>query len=187
MAAVAAPKYVPSPVVQSKYYESPPRRGEAWRAERPGDNPAGQPPGPGLGHHGPDQGYALKLVRDFRDLVQLGPGEHWDDVAAGCVLVGLKRASLFGRAPVRHDLEVGFRAWGYLDDQPDSALVELRRDLFAGVANPHHYLEGRRIVDAVPADQLRKTPESVEAEYERNWRVLIEGLDDEAQPLRDAD
>ena len=47
-----------------KYYESPPRADGSWRAERPGDCP-GQPPGDGLGSQGPDQGYALKLVKQF--------------------------------------------------------------------------------------------------------------------------
>ena len=187
MSPVAAPKYVPAPVGQQKYYESPPRRADSWRAERPGDIPAGLPEGRGLGHHGPDQGYALKLVGLFEDEVHLAPGEHWDDVAAGCVHVGLKRASLFGRAPVAHDLDVAFRVWGYLDDAPDNELVELRRELFAGVENPHHYLEARRIADAVPGELLRKTPQLVQRQYERNWRVLIEGLEAEPDALLDGD
>ena len=43
--------------------------------------------------------------------------------------LALKRASLFGRAPVVHDLEVAFTIWGFLGAAPPE-LVALRRPLF---------------------------------------------------------
>ena len=180
MTAVAAPNYVPAKHGHSRYYESPPRRGDSWRADRPGDIPGGVPDGRGLGRQGPDQGYALKLVRQFEDKVHLASGERWEDAAAGAVLVALKRASLFGRAPVRHDLEIAFRVWGFLDDLTDDDLVELRKDLFDRVDNPHHYLEGRRIVDATPESTLRADVATVESVHARDWRELIDiaALDD---------
>ena len=171
---MAAPNYVPRQTDTAKYYESPPRRGDSWRAERPGDLADGQPKGAGLGRQGPDQGYALKLVRQFEDRVVLRDGERWEDASAGCVLVALKRASMFGRAPVIHDLEIAFRIFGYLDDPADDDLVALRADAFDRVDNPHHYLEARRIIDSVPEDTLRQNPKQVAAAHDRDWSALID-------------
>jgi hypothetical protein len=93
------------------------------------------------------------------------------------VLVALKRASLFGRAPVIHDIDVALTVWGFLDAAPDD-LVEARRPLFEGVANGHHYVEQRRIVHAVPEATLRKTPQQLRDEVRTGWRTLLR-LDDE--------
>lgn len=175
MADVSAPNHVPQSPGSDKYYESPPRRRESWRAERPGDLTDGQPVGTGFGSQGPDQGYALKLVKEFEDRVNLAHGERWEDAAAGCVLVGLKRASLFGRAPVSHDLDIAFRVWGFLDDDPADALVKLRKSAFDRVDNgAHHYLECRRITDSVHADVLRQTPSMVETAHAQDWSALID-------------
>jgi hypothetical protein len=175
MADVSAPKHVPQKPGNGKYYESPPRLSDSWRAERPGDLTDGQPTGTGFGSQGPDQGYALKLVKQFEDRVNLTEGERWADVSAGCVLVGLKRASLFGRAPVIHDLDIAFRVWGFLDDDPADALVTLRKGAFDRVENgAHHYLECRRITDAVDADVLRQTPSMIETAHGQDWSALID-------------
>ena len=171
---MAAPEFVPVRPGGSKYYESPPRRPDGWQADRPGEVVDDHPTGPGLGRQGPDQGYALSLVRQFEDEVVLQPGERWSDVAAGGVYVALKRASIFGRAPVRHDLAVAFTLWGFFDESPDPALVELRRDAFDRVDNPHHYLEARRIIDAVPEDSLRCTPTAALERYSSDWRLLLD-------------
>jgi len=170
---VAAPNYVPISSTKAKYYESPPRRGESWLAQRPGDIPGGLPGGEGLGNQGPDQGYALKLVKHFKDEVHLRSGERWEDAAAGAVVVALKRASLFGRAPVRHDLDIAFRVWGFLDETVPTELVEQRRDMFDRVDNPHHYLEARRIAEAVPESTLRQTPAAIAAAYAKDWTSLL--------------
>ncbi len=74
------------------------------------------PSGGGYGHQGPDQGYALNLAKRFIPILKLQPGESVNDVVAGCVTVALKRASLFGRAPLAEDLRVAFAHWGFLDD-----------------------------------------------------------------------
>ncbi len=175
MSSVSAPNHVPSKPGRAKYYESPPRRADSWRAERPGDLADGHPDGAGLGNQGPDQGYALKLVGQFQDRVHLADGERWEDAAAGSVLVALKRASLFGRAPVIHDLEIAFRVWGFLDEEAAPELVELRRDAFERVDNhAHHYLEGRRIVDAVYDGVLRQSPAQVGRAHANDWSSLID-------------
>lgn len=171
---MAAPDFVPVPPGRPRSYESPPRRDDPWMPERPGEVAAGQPEGLGFGWQGPDQGYALRLVKTYIDKVHLRDRESWTDVAHGAVLVGLKRASLFGRAPVIHDLDIAFRLWGFLDADPDPELVELRREMFAGVANPHHYLEARRITAAVPEDVLRQTPQTVASRQGKNWRDQLD-------------
>jgi hypothetical protein len=174
---MAAPEHVPvdrtKPV---RAYESPPRRPDSWLPDRPGELvEGGQPRGDRLGHQGPDQGYALKLARQFEGKLTLTPGEHEKDALAGAVAVALKRASLFGRAPVVHDLTVALTVWGFLMEAPKE-LVELRKGLFEEVWHPHHYTELRRIVDLVPARTLWLTPAFLESVHRTDWRSLLGDL-----------
>ncbi len=172
---MAAPEYVPVKAIDdTRIYTSPPRRPEPWVTDRPAELHAGQERGPRLGSPGPDQGYALTLAERFRDDLHLRPGEHVDDAIAGCVPVALKRASLFGRAPVIHDLTIAFTMWGFLDEQADDELVALRRPIFEEVANSHHYAEQRAIADAVPAATLRLSPDEVRSRHATDWRALLE-------------
>jgi hypothetical protein len=89
------------------------------------------------------------------------------------VAVALKRASLFGRAPVIHDLTVALTIWGFLDAEPAQELVELRKGLFEEVWHPHHYAELRRIVDLVPAATLRLVPGYLAVAHRSDWRALL--------------
>ena len=169
---MAAPEFVPvKPLDDVRTYASPPRRPGSWRATRPGDLDAGQPRGPRFGNQGPDQGYVLTLVPKFEGKLQLQHDEQADDVNAGCVAVGLKRASLFGRAPVIHDLAAAYRLWGFLDADVPAELVTFRQPIFAGVSNAHHWLELRRLVDGVPEATLRLPHTEVTAGA---WRSLID-------------
>ncbi|MEO7557333.1 MAG: hypothetical protein ABIV94_12100 [Acidimicrobiales bacterium] len=172
---MAAPEFVPTkPTDEVRVYASPPRRPESWLAKRPGDLGGDeQPRGDQLGNQGPDQGFVLRLVRSFADKLHLGPDERIADVNVGAVAVALKRASLFGRAPVVHDLTAAYTVWGYLDDVPAPALVALRSELFAGVAHPHHYTELRRVADSVAEATLRLTPEQVAERHRADWRALL--------------
>ena len=164
---MAAPRHVrvePLAVVRS--YSSPEVTPRRWTAARPGDLAAGQPTGALRGHQGPDQGYAYGLVRLFDDRVYLTPGEHRDDVDAGCVAIALKRASIFGRAPVVWDLEAGYLAFGFLDQQPPAELAARREPLFEGVAEAHHYKQLRKLVACVPTEVLALTPHEIRRRYE---------------------
>jgi hypothetical protein len=141
-----------------------------WVADRPAEiPPEGPPKGRHLGTTGPDQGYGLKLARQLLAQVQLADGEHAEDAMAGCVAVGLKRAALFGRAPVIYDMELAYGVWGFLDAAP-AELVALRGPLFQGAA--HDYWAQRDIVDRVKEETLRLAPAEVRTQV-NVWRELI--------------
>jgi hypothetical protein len=172
---MAAPEFVPTkPLDEVRTYESPPRRGDQWWAVRPGDIVGGQPDGDGMGVPGPDQGYALKLADEVFGPKLIHGAVSVDDAIAGCLGIALKRAALFGRAPVSHDLRAAFTIWGFLDVSPDPELVALREAWFAEVANPHHYGEARHIVDAVADEVLARPHAEIESDYlSSGWRSLI--------------
>jgi hypothetical protein len=171
---MAAPKFAPeSPVDDPRSYGSPDVVPERWTPDRPAEIEGFQPEGPGLGYQGPDQGYALVLAERFTDRLRLAEGERVEDALSGGVAVATRRASMFGRAPVGPDLTVAFTIWGFLDPDPPAALVELRRPLFEGVADRHHYTQRRALVDRVPEASLRGTPADIAAGYPARWKELI--------------
>lgn len=156
---MVVPSHVPEVAIPPTgvAYTSPRCRLGSWRANRPGEVLAGDrdTTGAGLGYPGPDQGYVLRLVHLFEPQLRLAAGEDSADVIAGGVAVALKRASLFGRAPVAEDLRVAFDLFGFLTSDASDELVVRRRQLFAGVAGVHNYRDVRRIADLVPASALR--------------------------------
>ena len=168
---MAAPESVPRPKAEkARVYESPPWGGDSWWQDRPAELLTGQPKGPRLGSPGPDQGFVLKLARRFDGRLHLAAGEHHSDAVAGCTAVALKRASIFGRAPMIHDLTVAFTIFGFLSPQPDADLVRMRTPIFEEVSNPHHYSELRHIVDLVPEATLRLSVAQIEAQATQDWR-----------------
>jgi hypothetical protein len=176
---MAAPEFVPTkPTDRPRAYASPPRRDDEWLPVRPGEvvTRGGQPSidAGRMGAPGPDQGYLLKLLPLLRDELHLTEGEHLADVEAGAVAVALKRASLFGRAPVAHDLRVAYTVWGYLDPLPNPGLVAERRERFAEVHHvAHHYPALRAVADAVPEATLRLSPDEVTAAHAIDWASLL--------------
>src|SRR5205823_307825 len=110
------------------------------------------------------------------DRIVVGAREDLHDVTAGCIGVAMKRAALYGRAPVMPDVELAFGLWGYLGAAEDD-LVAFRRPLFEGVA--HHYADARALVDRIPESTLRMTPADVVARLPLGgWRLLL-GLEGE--------
>jgi hypothetical protein len=166
---MAAPEYVPVPLADRarKGEVLPPAR--RWTATRPADLVGSQPTGYLLGKPGPDQGYGLALAQRFAGTLQLATGETEADAIAGCTAVALRRASMFGRAPVIYDCDLAFTLWGYLGDAPDD-LVAFRRPLFAGAA--HHYRQQREIADRVPEASLRLTAAEARTRL-AEWRTLL--------------
>lgn len=170
---MATPRYAPvSPVEPVRYYESPEFVPDHWEPGRPGEIEGRQPVGERLGYQGPDQGYIITLANRARARVKATPSESVDDILRGCSLIALRRASLFGRAPVVHDLNLALTLWGFLSDSPPPDLVTVRKELFIGVGNVHHYKEGRALADMVPESTLRMTPEQVAGRFVSEWRVL---------------
>jgi hypothetical protein len=170
---MAAPRFAPSGAHASKYYSSPDVVPDAWSPDRPGVVEGLQPHGERLGAQGPDQGFALTIAHKLAPRLRLTDDERLDDAIRGCVGIALRRASLFSRAPVVHDLNIAFTVWGFYDEDPPADLVELRRELFEGVGNVnHHYAEGRKIADMVPESTLRLTPDQATAAYPARWREL---------------
>jgi hypothetical protein len=172
---MAAPKFTPvDPIDAPRYYESPDHVPTSWTPDRPGEIVGFQPHGERLGSPGPDQGFAIKIANSLRPKLHLLPGENEDDVVQGCLGVALRRASMFSRAPVVHDLTIAFTVWGFFAQTPPQELIDVRMPLFEGLRHvAHHYTESRIVVDQVPIDTLRKTPAQVEAAFPAEWRSLL--------------
>lgn len=119
------------------------------------------PAGRMLGSPGPDQGYALKLAESMRDRLVLDPDEKVADVLAAAVAIAMKRASVFGRAPMIFDITFALELFDFLETA-DEPLVELRKRLIAGTA--HSYQARRVIADMVPLEILRQSPEVIKGQ-----------------------
>ena len=172
---MGAPRHVPqSPTGDAPVYSSPDVVPLSWKNVRPGDLSSEQPSGGFMGHQGPDQGFALRLRRAFRDQLCIDETEHLEDVESGCVQIAMKRASIYGRAPVVHDLEIAYRIWGFLDEDADPQLIEERLRRFEGVSEAHHYADLRRLVASVPVETLQMSREAVEGKYASDWKALLE-------------
>ena len=172
---MAAPKFAPnSSIEEVRSYASPDYVPDPWMPDRPAEIQGRQPEGDRLGYQGPDQGYVLVLAKLVRERVLAQPGESVDDAIRGSINIALRRASLFGRAPVIHDLTIALTIWGWLDPEPAPELVARRKGLFDGVANTtHHYREGRLIADLVPESALRLDPiRAADLSSSGKWREL---------------
>lgn len=172
---MAAPSYVPvDPEEHPRYYASPALRDLPWRADRPAEL-VGQPmPSGGLyGNHGPDIGYAYKLVHLVSDKIKVQADESKHDVEKGAVAVAMRRAALFGRAPILADLDVALTIWGYYDEQPASGLRVMRGEMFEGAGHHHGYPLLREISNAVSEHALRMTPAQVASAHDSDWAGLF--------------
>ena len=81
----------------------------------------------------------------------------------------MRRAGVFGRAPVRTDLELGFVLFGWLGDPPPE-MVEWRRKAVAGVA--HDYARRVSLVEAIPEWVIRQRPDQIR-ERMSDWKHLL--------------
>ena len=145
----------------------------SWVADRPGDLPAGWPTGKLLGSPGPNVGYALTLANRVRDQLALAPHEHADDAIAVVAEIAMRRAALFGRAPVMPDVEFAMQILGYRGDAaPDFVAWRMR-----AVQGAHHgYYERRSLVDAIPVDVLRLVPTTLPAHLAEARDALRTGV-----------
>ncbi len=171
---MSAPEHVPTSSRPARSYSSPPRRAGSWTPDRPGELVGRQPEGERLGTPGPDQGYALVIVEQFRDQLRLAQGEHASDALAAGAAIAMKRSGLMGRAPVVHDVTAALTVWGLLDASAPAELVALRRQMFEEVHLPHQYDALREVVDAVPAHVLSQPHGVIAAQYARDWRSCLD-------------
>ena len=107
---MAAPRVRPrraAPTPCLRTYESPPRRPDPWLADRPGELvEAGQPSGPRSATRA-RPGLRAAAGPPVRGQARpRTPASTSATPSPAAVAVALKRASLFGRAPVVHDLTV---------------------------------------------------------------------------------
>lgn len=172
---MAQPEFVPLPPIRTvRGYASPDHQHPGWRAERPGElRVPGQPRGRRRGSQGPDQGYVLKLAHAAVDGANLKQGEDAHDVIQGACTIALKRASLFGRAPVTADVLVALQIWGFLDTDPPADLLRLRRTLFAELRHPHDYMRRRKVADMVPDKALAMKPDEIRVAHLADWKKLL--------------
>jgi hypothetical protein len=112
---------------------------------------------PSEGTPGPDSGFALRLAHRFGHDLELGEGETEHDVVLGVALIASKRAAIYGRAPSVYDVRHALMLWCFLDDDAPAELLQKRRAAFSAVS--HDYVAQRELVDAVPDDVLRLSPE----------------------------
>jgi len=168
---MAQPDYVPLSSVDRVRPADHLPPAQQWFQDRPAEvGRPGPPMGGRFGSPGPDQGYGMLMAEQFEELLQLAEGERAEDAIAGCLGVGLRRASLYGRAPVKPDMELAFIVWGFLGDAPDE-LVQMRKPLFQGTAKA--YLDQRAIAARVAETTLRSTPALVREQLRSDWRSLF--------------
>jgi hypothetical protein len=129
-----------------------------WTASRPAELtvPTARR-GRNIGTPGPDSGFALRLAKRHEHDLALGEGESEEDVVLGVALVASKRAALLGRAPSIYDVRFALNLWRFLDPDAPAALRTTRTALFSAVS--HDYVAQRALVDAVPEETLRLTPD----------------------------
>ena len=159
--------------------EDAPRRSVAippadgWRADRPGDiDPAvgsGRKGGVLFGTPGPDSGYALTLAAHFHDQIRAVFPETAHDAEDLAAQVAMRRGAIFGRAPIRADVEVGLTLFGWLSDAP-ADLVEWRRFAVAGAG--HNYAKRVTLIETIPEWVIRQRPDQIR-ERMADWKHLL--------------
>ena len=171
---MAAPKYSPvDPTNNPRTYASPDHVPVAWMPDRAAEIVGRQPKGARLGNPGPDQGYIFTLAKIAAGRIYVQEGESLQDAIQGSISIALRRASIFGRAPVMTDLTMALTIWGWLLESPPSELVSKRKKLFIGIADVvHHYAEARNLVDMVPETTFMLSPQQLTDVMPMSWRAL---------------
>jgi hypothetical protein len=145
----------------------PPAR--RWQSDRPGDLEAESPQGGLFGNPAPNVGYAYTLAEHVANRLELTQHEDIHDVLPVLAEIAGRRAALFHRAPVIHDVEVAMTILGY-DGSADPAFARARALLVHEAG--HSYYRRRAIVEAVPEALLRRPRGEIDsAVYE--WRRTI--------------
>jgi hypothetical protein len=142
-----------------------------WKAVRPGDLDPAAARGKGVlfGTPGPDSGYALTLAEQYHGQITAVFPETAHDAESVAAQFAMRRAGVFGRAPVRGDVELGFTLFGWLGDPP-AELVEWRRKAVARAA--HDYARRTTLIETIPEWVVRHRLDDVRARM-GEWRHLL--------------
>ena len=122
-----------------------------------------------FGSPGPDSGYALTLAKHFHDQITAVFPETVHDAESLAAHVAMRRGGVFGRAPVRADVELGLTLFGWLGDPP-AELVEWRRKAVANVG--HDYPRRVSLVEAIPEWVIRQRPDQIRDRLS-DWKHLL--------------
>ncbi len=127
---------------------------KGWKPNRPGEIPdrVNLQKKDWFGNPGPDQGYALVLFKRFANEIKLDKTEDMHDVKAGVVAIAMKRAAIFGRAPISKDLEFALDKFGFLKEANQDAVAK-RRAIFKSAG--HEYCKRQEIADMVDENEIK--------------------------------
>ncbi len=123
-----------------------------------------------FGSPGPDQGYILNIVEGYVEKLVLRPGESLADAVMALVVIGSKRASIFGRAPMKFDIDFALELLR-LSQDVFGDFAGVRKKLLVGLA--HDYVAQRELADLFNDDLLKLTPQGV-AEHTEIWDEWLE-------------
>lgn len=147
----------------------------SWTATRPGDDlqPTQDEDHEALlGHAGPNVGYAYKLVALEWENVVLVTGEHRHDVEPLLAEIAMRRASFFGRAPIRTDVMFAIRLFSY-GGTPTRGEEKWRPHLVHDCGHNEH--RRREIVNSIPQAVLAGSHDELHEEV-HGWWEKLEGL-----------
>lgn len=154
------PDYVPlAPGTRLRDFDELENPG-SWTANRPSElaplKGSAAKQGKFLGTPGPDSGFALKLTRIALDEIELSASEDHSDIMKVISAVAIKRAALFSRAPVIHDVRFALKLFGFgnADNTPDD-LVKFRKEIMAG--SGHNYFKVRKTLELISLETLNLT------------------------------
>ena len=145
---MAAPKYVPTPPIQTKFYQSALRKGSSrWISERPAEQKHASRQNL-VGSQGPDQD-ALKSFDSFR-MSSLAMKKMNDE---GCCDCRIKTGFAIQSRSLPMTLKQDF-AYDYFDPEPASDLVKFRIKI--SKSKCFTTIMQRSIADIIPAEKLKQ-------------------------------
>ncbi len=134
------------------------------QVELPREWPTGR-----AGSPGPDQGYAMRLVRLYANRIVDDGGVARGDLLRICAATALKRASRFGRGPMMNDAAFAFHLWGFDDIPLSDEYRGARQALLTGVSHDERLL--RDVVDRIDGEMLSARLDEV-----ARFRELVVGV-----------
>lgn len=132
-----------------------------WKPTRPGEinSPSEMRWGGAFGRPGPDPGWALKLIRD----TAWNRSERGTEAEAVLATLVAARASLFGRGPTMHDVEVGLILMGLRPQEVPPAVAKRladERNRWLDIS-AHEHFKGAAFVGSLDPVLLAASPDRI--------------------------